>query len=504
MWRTSLALFLRCSLGGALSSLCLAQGTALAQADELVPLAAAIDANPSAAEVYDAYVAAAFRAKRWDEAIARLKVAVAKIPTYHAGYYKLGYAYRQKKAWSESVVAYVKFAELEPGKSDPYFGLGASLQGAGDRPAAVEAYKRYVELEKAPEKQKFVEQAKGEIARLSAVVPPPRPAAAVSPGPAPAVAARPATAASGPRSEALALRADADKLRAAGKLDEASAAYERALAADPGNLDLHVELGDAYFAQKRYTDAAKVFRAAVDRDPGYALGWYNLAHAESRAGQNGTAVLAYHAYMKLRPTDPDPYYGLGQAEKAAGNIKAAIEAFRAYLAMERRPESQRWVERARKELEALESGPRTWMHTRDLKNPFEDRPAYASADDLLPPGGEGAVGAARERIQRELAADDILPIDGELARPEPTAPLPEGAAASNRDRLARYASALAAYRVALDRQASEVAGLYQRGTERLIANDLRGAQRLWSSSSAADRAVDEARVRLDKARALLK
>src|SRR5204863_155084 len=162
--------------------------------------------------------------------------------------------------------------------------------------------------------------------------------------------------------------AEADKLRSAGKLDETAAAYERALAADPGNLDLHIELGDAYFAQKRYGDAAKIFRATIERDASYALGWYNLAHAEARAGQNAAAVLAYHAYIKLRPTDPDPYYGLGQTEKAAGNTKAAIEAFRTYLSMEKRPESQRWVERARRELESLEAGPRTRQYNHDLKN----------------------------------------------------------------------------------------------------------------------------------------
>ncbi len=503
-----MALFLgccTCGLGGVVATPAIARAQDKPAGDELGALGAAIDANPDANEPYDAFAAVAFKQKRWDEAIARLKAGVARIPRYHAGYYKLGYAYRQRHAFLESAAAYRRFAELEPGKSDPFFGLGASLQGAGDRPGALEAYRRYVELEKAPEKQKFVEQAKAEIQKLST----PAPSPGEKPGPAPVVG-NPA-AALPPRSDALSLRAEADKLRGAGKTDEAAAAYERALAADPSNLDLHIELGDAYFAQKRYADAARVFRATVERDPSYALGWYNLAHAESRVGQNGAAVAAYHAYMKLRPADPDPYYGLGQTEKAAGNTKAAIEAFRMYLQMEKRPESQRWVDRARRELESLEGpGPRTRLyHNHDLKNPFDDRPAYASADDLLPPGGEDKLGAARDRIQRELAADDILPIDGEDLRQGAELGL-RGAgsagadAAGSRDRLARYANALAGYRNALDHHASEVAALYQRGAERVLVNDLRGAQRIWGSTVAADSRIEEARLRLERARALLR
>ena len=64
---------------------------------------------------------------------------------------------------------------------------------------------------------------------------------------------------------------------------------------------------------------------------------------------------AYRPYMQLEPDDPDPYYGLGQTLKALGDVPGAIEAFRKYVAMEKRPEEQRWVDKARAELEALEA-----------------------------------------------------------------------------------------------------------------------------------------------------
>lgn len=473
--------------------------------DPLPGLAQAIAAHPDDAAAYDAYAQAALKLRRWDDAIAQLKLGVARIPSYHKGWYKLAYGYRSKGSFAEAAAAYRRFAELEPGKADPFFGLAASLQGAGDRDGAVAAYRRYLELETSPDKQQFVAQAKDEIARLTATgssAAPPSVPAPASPAPASPAPASPAPVAP-PASNALSLRANAERLRKAGKLDEAAAGYEKALAADPANLDLHVELGDVYFAQKRYGDAARLFAASVMRDPGYALGWYDLAHAHARAGNHSDAVRAYREYMKLRPADPDPYYGLGQTYRAMGDTKNATEALRTYLKMEHRPESKRWIEQAHRDLEALEgAGPHS---SHDLKNPFEPSRALASADDFLPPGDSYRAGA-HERIVRELAADDILPVDlnDELPTDTERSSSLEGkdGAAKDRDRLARYAAALAAYRAALVRAADQASSLYQRGTERVLANDLRGAQKTWTQT-VSDREIEDARMRLQKARAAL-
>ena len=486
--------------------------------DGLVPLGRAIDASPSPA-TYDAYAQAAFRARRWDEAIARLKVGTVQLPAYHQGWYKLGYAYRQQHAFGEAAAAYRKFAELEPAQADPYFGLGAALEGVGDRSGAAEAYRRYIELEKAPEKQKFVAQARAQIEKLGTpAVPPPQPTVVpppVTPPPVtpppllpPVAGIKPAVSAA-PGSASLQLRAEADKLRRSGKLPEAASAFERALAADPGNLDLHVELGDVYFAQKRYPEAARVFRESVERDRGYALGWYNLAHAEAQAGNHKGAIASYREYIRLRPSDPDPYYGLGHACKAAGDRQGAIDAFRAYLQMEQRPELQRWVDRARHELRAL--GDTTQRgETRDLmnpfaersrshelKNPFEGHPGYASNDDILPAYDTES---DQLRIARERAADDILPVDlSDGADTDDLAHVDASVPRDQRERLARYATALAAYRGALEHEANEAALLYQRGADRILVADLRGAQRVWTQPSN-DRAIAAARQRLDRAR----
>ena len=222
-----------------------------ARADELDALAQAIEQSPDDARTYDAYASAALKQKRWDDAIRKLKIAVARIPDYPEGYYKLAYAYRQKNEWADAADYYRRYVVLNPSRTDTYYGLGAALEGMGDKKGAIAAYDKYVALEKAPDKQRFVDSAKAELAKLD---PSSRRAAAgrLQRGrrrrqPAP------------PVENAASLRAQAEELRKANRLPEAAAAYKRAIAADRGNLDLYNDLGNVYFALKQYGDAAGAF-----------------------------------------------------------------------------------------------------------------------------------------------------------------------------------------------------------------------------------------------------
>jgi tetratricopeptide (TPR) repeat protein len=501
-------------------ALTLALAPLAAFADDLEALARAIDEHPEDAKAYDAYARAAISAKRFDDAIRRLKVGVARIADYSEGYYKLAYAYRQKKEWADAADYYRRYIALNPSKSDPYFGLGASLAGLGDTKGAVAAYDRYVALEKSPQKQRFIDQARAEAAKLDpSRTPPGAGAPAGSPGgaPTPAAPAAPPTAGTAPaaRGEAPQLRAAAERLRGEGKLDEAVAAYEKAIAADRGNIELYNDLGNVHFGLKRYGEAARAFEEATRRDGNYALGWYNLAHALRKADRKGEAVSAYRQYIKLRPEDPDPYYGLGQTLKGMGDVRGAIDAFRRYISMEKRPDEQRWVDKARTELEALES--------MDPGGPGRPRPSGRAA----PPSGSEERpmprAAARSReLDRELERDGLLPLSGDLYDPfagEP--PLPASArlrdlkdpfrddapvaprryGRSQGRRLAEYGVALAAYRRALARHLEELTVQYERGVAYLLADDAAAAQRTWDQVGLADVSLDDARRAVERLRA---
>src|SRR5262245_14784233 len=84
---------------------------------ELDDLGKAIEARPDDAKAYDAYAMAAFKAKRFDDAIRKLKIGVARIADYSEGYYKLAYAFRQKKEWADAADYYRRYIALNPQKT---------------------------------------------------------------------------------------------------------------------------------------------------------------------------------------------------------------------------------------------------------------------------------------------------------------------------------------------------------------------------------------------------
>lgn len=455
------------------------------RADELDELARAVDANPSDARAYDAYANAALRAKRYDDAIRKLKIGVARIPDYAEGYYKLGYAYRQKKEWADAADYYRRYITLNPSRTDTYYGLGAALEGLGDTKGAIAAYDKYVALEKAPDKQRFVDQAKAELVKLDPSRAPPPPVAAPTPA---------------------SLRAQAEELRRAGKLEDAAAAYKRAIDADRGNLDLYNDLGNVYFALKQYGEAAAAFSEATKREPNYALGWYNLAHALRKGDRAREAAEAYRQYIRLRPDDPDPYYGLGQTLKMLGDVPGAIAAFQKYVGMEKRPEEQRWVDKARAELQALEA--------MQPKAP-PSRPSGKIEE-------KSTIDHDRERLDQELRRDAVMPPSDEIVDPfqhsrlrdlkDPFRPnddlvdpfARDRATSQSSERLRQYGAALAAYRRALSRHAEDVSQRFERGVAAVLASNTGSAMRAWNTVPLDDPEVAAARQSVERLRRTLR
>lgn len=319
----------RRALSSLLAASILSVAPAPALADDLDPYAKAVDDNPGDAKAYEAYATAAIGMHRYDDAIGRLKVGLARIPNFNRGFYLLAFAYRSKQVWPDAAAFYRVSIAVKQQETEAYFGLGKSLAGLGDNAGAIAAFNSYIEREKDPAKQKFVDAARGEIAKL-----------------------QPAAAPAGP--DAATLKKQADDLRNAGKFDEAIATYKQALALDDKSADLHNDLGNAFFALKRYNDAVDSFKAAVARDPGFAIGWYNLANALRKGDRRQEAIDAYKRYMAIMPNDPDPWFGMAQTLKGMGDAPGAVAAFKKYLEMESRPEQQKWVEKARAELMALE------------------------------------------------------------------------------------------------------------------------------------------------------
>jgi tetratricopeptide (TPR) repeat protein len=93
----------------------------------------------------------------------------------------------------------------------------------------------------------------------------------------------------------------ARRARAAGRLDEARAAYERALEASPDSAFLHRELGDVERRRGNSEEALRRFRRAVDLDPGDAAAWIAIGELLEQRGDFTGAERAYQRAAEIEP-----------------------------------------------------------------------------------------------------------------------------------------------------------------------------------------------------------
>ncbi len=320
---------------------------------------AAAAASPASEAAY-AEGQTLLNAKKLAEAADKFEAAVAADPGYASAWYSLAVARRRMSQCTGAIAAYRRYAALEPDKSEPYYGLGLCLRETGDRPGAIEALKHYVAIEKQPASQRWVENARSILTELGAT-------AAATPAPPVAADAKPdgkladaklaAPKPSAPVATTGSPFAEAQALRERGRLDEAIAKYQQAIAADPKHMASRAALGELLLKIHREDEAIEVFRAALDKNPAYPLALYDLAFALRVRDRPAEAVDAYQRYIKLRPSDPDAYYGLGRALQHLGRKADAKKAYQTYVSMEKRPGERRWVESAQTQLRTLVAAP---------------------------------------------------------------------------------------------------------------------------------------------------
>lgn len=142
---------------------------------------------------------------------------------------------------------------------------------------------------------------------------------------------------------------------AAGKLDEAAAAYQDAIKATPGYAAALNGLGSVLFKQKKAPEAIAQFRAATAADPSFKLAWFNLGYAARKSSDFAAAAQAYERYTALDAVDPDGFYGLAESYKGAGQNDKAIAAYETYLKKETRPTEQKWIDKAKESIAALKA-----------------------------------------------------------------------------------------------------------------------------------------------------
>lgn len=125
----------------------------------------------------------------------------------------------------------------------------------------------------------------------------------------------------------------------AGRLDDARACYERALAEHGRNAEALHLLGLAAHSQRDFARAATLIAEAVALGPPQALHHHSLAEALRALDRRAEARSHYEAALALDPRFVEPMTALGNLDREAGDLEAARARFGDALAL--RPDDAR-------------------------------------------------------------------------------------------------------------------------------------------------------------------
>jgi predicted O-linked N-acetylglucosamine transferase (SPINDLY family) len=123
-------------------------------------------------------------------------------------------------------------------------------------------------------------------------------------------------------------------LRAKGQLDEAAAACRRAIALNPDLPEAHGNLGSVLRDQGKLDEAIAAYRQALVVHPGYAEGHGNLGTALREKGQLDDGLVELHRAIALKPRFAVAYVNLGNTLRDKGQHHEAIAAYRAAIGLD--------------------------------------------------------------------------------------------------------------------------------------------------------------------------
>jgi tetratricopeptide (TPR) repeat protein len=121
---------------------------------------------------------------------------------------------------------------------------------------------------------------------------------------------------------------------AQGRLTEAVACYERALALQPDYADAHNNLGTAFLAQDRIDQAVAHYERALALKTGYASAHNNLGNALMRQGKIDEARAHYERALVLKPDYANAHNNLANLLKEQGKFDDAMAHYGQAIAIQ--------------------------------------------------------------------------------------------------------------------------------------------------------------------------
>jgi DNA-binding transcriptional MerR regulator len=120
---------------------------------------------------------------------------------------------------------------------------------------------------------------------------------------------------------------------AEGRVDDAAAAYRRALKLDPGLGAGHTNLGTLAHRRGDVAEARASFEAALAVDPEQPEARYNLASLLCEAGELELAAAELRRVVELAPDFADAHFNLAAALEALGGRRQAREHLERFVSL---------------------------------------------------------------------------------------------------------------------------------------------------------------------------
>jgi tetratricopeptide (TPR) repeat protein len=133
-------------------------------------------------------------------------------------------------------------------------------------------------------------------------------------------------------------------------VEEAIAAYSKALEMNPEAAGALVNLGTIYYRQRRFAESEKYYQAAIAADPSYPLAHFNLGNLYDEQGSLPEAYANYRRALGLNPNYADAHFNLALLCERLGEMLKAVHHWQAYLKLDH---SGQWADIARRQLERL-------------------------------------------------------------------------------------------------------------------------------------------------------
>jgi tetratricopeptide (TPR) repeat protein len=135
-------------------------------------------------------------------------------------------------------------------------------------------------------------------------------------------------------------------------VEQAIAAYQKAISANPCAAGALVNLGTLYYRMRRFTEAESHYQKAIEADPRYPLAHFNLGNLYDELGDLDRARSHYETALAVNPSYSDAHFNLALLCERSGQALQAVGHWKAYLKLD---SGSSWARVARRQLDRLKS-----------------------------------------------------------------------------------------------------------------------------------------------------